>query len=144
MKTLSYEYILEKCGAEAFAAAIVVCLVSALVKNKFNLNRRIQTGIELTLSFAVTAIIALITKNGDLSGVIVDGLSTAGVALAVCGFVCGKSEGINADIFSEEKSNGERLKAIIKSVPNSGITEKEAELLAKFLDKLKSNSDKNT
>ncbi len=146
METVPYEQILEKCGAEAFAAAIVVCLISALIKNKFKLSRRIQTAIELVLSFAITAIIAFITKNGDLSGVVVDGLSTAGVSLAVCGFICGDAQrpniGALTAVSDDEKSDGEKLKALILSIPDIDITESEADLIAKMFEKLKNNSDK--
>ena len=93
MNGISFEVLLEKFGAKAVISAVFVCLITAIIKktNK-GLTRKVLTMTEVALSFAIAALCALIANGGDMSEIISDGLSTAGVALTVCGMICTSDE----------------------------------------------------
>ena len=147
MNTITIEYILEKCGAEAFISAVIVCLISAFIKKRFKVGRRVQTAIEVALSFSIAAIVALITKNGDLSGIISGGLSTAGVALAVCGFICGDELKISQEtmntLVSLSDAGVDEITKAITSLPEANFTENEAKVAAVAIDRLLKRNKKD-
>ncbi len=143
LNTVTYQYLLEKCGAEAVCSAIAVCLISAFVKKKFKVNKRIQTAVELSLSFVVAFLVATVVKDGDYSDLVSSGLGTAGVALAVCGFICGdcKAAPLTEDavdvIVNLKSDKPEEIKQALTELPDLGITPEEAEAIAFLAAKLK-------
>ena len=143
MNTATYQYLLEKCGAEAFCSAVIVCLVSAFIKKKFKVNKRVQTAIELTLSFVTAFVVAATVKGGDYSDIVGSGLGTAGVALAVCGFICGdcKNLGLTDDavdiIVNLQSDKPEEIKQALDGLPELEISAEDAEMIAFLAAKLK-------
>ena len=143
MNAVTFEFILQKCGAEALCQAIIVCLASAILKKRYNLGKRLQTAAEVAASFVVAGAVAFLFGNGDYSNVVTSGLETAGVALAVCGFICGdgKSNKLNenaVDVIVNLKSNEiEDIKSAILSLPDLNFSESEAEAIAQLASKLK-------
>ena len=143
MNTATYRILLEKCGAEAFCSAIAVCLISAFIKKKFNLDKRMQTAVEVLLSFIVAWAVAYAFKGGDYTDVVTSGLGTAGVALAVCGFICGDKKmpeitDDTIDIIVNLKSESvEDIKEALLSLPDVKFTDDEAEAIAFLVSKLK-------
>ena len=143
MNTVTYQFLLEKCGAEAFGSAIIVCLISAYIKKKYKVGKRVQTAIELSLSFAVAFVIAATVKCGDFSDIVGSGLGTAGVALAVCGFICGdcKNAPLSDDavdiIVNLQSDKPEDIKQALEGLHDLEISSEEAEAIAFLAAKLK-------
>ena len=122
---------------------MAVCFISAYIKKRFNVGKRFQTAVEVILSFIVAWAVAFVFKNGDYGDVVRNGLGTAGVALAVCGFICGDeklpelTDSTIDIIVNLESDNPEEIKNALLSLPEVKFTVEEAEALAFLVSKLK-------
>ena len=113
--------------------AIIVCLISALIKKRYKVGKRLQTAIEVAFSFIVAGAVALVFKDGNYSDVITRGLETAGVALAVCGFICGEGKATEMSedtvdvILNLQSGSKEDIKNAVLSSPDVKLNDKEEE-----------------
>ena len=140
--------LMENTGAEALFSAIAVCVATAIIKKNFGeIKKREMTLIEFALSFAAAAAVAFFAKKGDMSGIVAGGLSTAGVAMTVCGLFCGgkggngEGESNNAQAAkvlldaAKGEIDEEKLTRAITEISQGEITEEEAAVMATLIKK---------
>ncbi|MBR1867483.1 MAG: hypothetical protein IJ800_02760 [Clostridia bacterium] len=148
MKELTFQVIAEKFGMEIFGLAVIVCLISAFIKKKVKLSGRTSTLLEVGISFVLVALYLSAAQKFNVEGLLNNVLSVTGVSLAVCGIICGGSNGLAEEIkqtllkFGDGDLTAEELKSTLLKSKDLDLSDEEAELFAVTVTKF-NNAQKN-